>query len=44
MGEVSASEQLHGLLMQEEVGYKFTVDDLWKPWLEDYGFSFWGTY
>ena len=19
-------------------------DDLWKPWLEDYGFSFWGTY
>ena len=18
-------------------------DDLWKPWLEDYGFSFWGT-
>ena len=19
-------------------------DDLWKPWLEDYGFSFWGTH
>ena len=19
-------------------------DDLWKPWLEDYGFSFWGSY
>ena len=19
-------------------------DDLWKPWLEDYGFSFWGTF
>lgn len=19
-------------------------DDLWKPWLEDYGFKFWGTY
>ena len=19
-------------------------DDLWKPWLEDYGFKFWGTF
>ena len=19
-------------------------DDLWQPWLEDYGFSFWGTF
>ena len=19
-------------------------DDLWKPWLKDYGFKFWGTY
>lgn len=28
MGEVSASEQLHGLLMQEDVGYKFTKDSL----------------
>ena len=28
MGETSATEQLHGLLMKEEVGYKFTVDDL----------------
>ena len=28
MGETSASEQLHGLLMQEGVGYKFTKDSL----------------
>ena len=28
MGETSASEQLHGLLMQEDVGYKFTKDSL----------------
>ena len=28
MGETSASEQLHGLLMQEDVGYKFTKDNL----------------
>ena len=28
MGEISASEQLHGLLMQEDVGYKFTKDSL----------------
>ena len=28
MGKVSASEQLHGLLMQEDVGYKFTKDSL----------------
>ena len=28
MGKTSASEQLHGLLMQEDVGYKFTKDSL----------------
>ena len=28
MGKTSASEQLHGLLMQEGVGYKFTKDSL----------------
>ena len=28
MGKISASEQLHGLLMQEGVGYKFTKDSL----------------
>ena len=28
MRETSASEQLHGLLMQEDVGYKFTKDSL----------------
>ena len=28
MGEVSASEQLHSLLMKEDVGYKFTKDSL----------------
>ena len=28
MGETSASEKLHGLLMQEDVGYKFTKDSL----------------
>ncbi len=28
MGETSASEQLHGLLMKEDVGYKFTKDSL----------------
>ena len=28
MGKISASEQLHGLLMQEDVGYKFTKDSL----------------
>ena len=28
MGETSATEQLHGLLMQEDVGYKFTKDNL----------------
>ena len=28
MGKTSASKQLHGLLMQEEVGYKFTKDSL----------------
>ena len=28
MSETSASEQLHGLLMQEDVGYKFTKDSL----------------
>lgn len=28
MGETSASEQLHVLLMQEDVGYKFTKDSL----------------
>lgn len=113
MGNKSATELLHDLLMKEEVGYKFTkdslktkvydagldgikvyvdrfidfartqtdqrhapliyqvtcigcglaglkhediapmfrmatknvlFDDLWKPWLKDYGFKFWGTY
>ena len=28
MGKTSASEQLHSLLMQEDVGYKFTKDSL----------------
>ena len=28
MGKVSASEQLHSLLMKEDVGYKFTKDSL----------------
>ena len=28
MGKISASEQLHGLLMQEDVGYLFTKDSL----------------
>ena len=28
MGETSASKQLHGLLIQEDVGYKFTKDNL----------------
>lgn len=28
MGKTSASEQLHGLLMQEDVGYKFTMQTL----------------
>ena len=28
MGKISASEQLYGLLMQEDVGYKFTKDSL----------------
>ncbi len=28
MGKTSASKQLHGLLMQEDVGYKFTKDSL----------------
>ena len=28
MGKISASEQLHSLLMQEDVGYKFTKDSL----------------
>ena len=28
MGKTSASEQLHGLLMQEDVGYKFTKDSI----------------
>ena len=28
MGETSASEQLHSLLMKEDVGYKFTKDSL----------------
>ena len=28
MGETSASEQLHRLLMKEDVGYKFTKDSL----------------
>ena len=28
MGKTSASEQLHGILMKEDVGYKFTKDSL----------------
>ena len=28
MGKTSASEQLHSLLMQEDVGYKFTVENI----------------
>ena len=28
MGKISASEQLHGLLMKEDVGYLFTKDSL----------------
>ena len=28
MGKTSASEQLHGLLMKEDVGYQFTKDSL----------------
>ena len=28
MGEISASKQLHSLLMKEDVGYKFTKDSL----------------
>lgn len=36
MGETSASEQLHGLLMQEDVGYKFTMETL-KSMVSDAG-------
>ena len=38
MGKTSASEQLHGLLMQEDVGYKFTKDSL-KNKASDAGFD-----
>lgn len=38
MGETSASEQLHGLLMQEDVGYKFTMESL-KTKVSDAGLN-----